>query len=264
MAEFSAAWLALREPVDSRSRSARVARSIADRLPRERPIDILDLAAGTGSNARFLTEYFRSPQDWLLVDHDPRLLERAQATLTPAVATRIADLSRIGTQKDLFAGRDLVTASALLDLVSDEWLFAVASACREQQTAVLFALSYDGRIVCSPTEPEDDLIRDLVNRHQRRDKGFGPALGPDAGARAADWLERLGYHVVRDPSDWALGPNADELQRQLIDGWAVAASETAPKQAETIARWRIRRLAHVSQGRSHLVVGHEDLGAFMA
>ena len=114
------------------------------------------------------------------------------------MTTRVVDLSIVATQADLFTGRDLVTASALLDLVSEYWLGALAAMCREKQSVVLFALSYDGRITCSPTEPADEAIRSLVNRHQRTDKGFGPALGPGAAGQASDLFEALGYRVLRD------------------------------------------------------------------
>jgi hypothetical protein len=129
---------------------------------------------------------------------------------------------------------------------------------------VLFALSYDGRTTCAPEEPEDELVRSLVNHHQRTEKSFGRALGPDASARASDILEGLGYDVVRDRSDWVLDRGSNELQRQLIEGWASAATEIAPADAELIAGWRLRRIEHVRAGQSSMRVGHEDLGAFMA
>ena len=160
--------------------------------------------------------------------------------------------------------KDFVTASALLDLVSAQWLQAVCAACQRERAAVLFALSYDGRMGCWPEEPEDELVRNLVNRHQHTDKGFGRALGPDAAAQAAELLESLGYAVIRDRSDWVLGSDSMPLQQQLIDGWANAATGMAPSDAPVIEGWRARRIDHVTQGRSRMVVGHEDVGAFIA
>ena len=61
---------------------------------------------------------------------------------------------------------------------------ALAALCAASGAAALFALSYDGRIDCSPEDPDDAAIVALVNEHQRTDKGFGPALGPDATACA--------------------------------------------------------------------------------
>src|SRR5215208_4518094 len=117
MPRFAAAWLALREPADRRSRSISVARAIADRLPGDRPVHALDLGAGTGANARFLTPYLHSTQQWLLVDHDAALLNRSDADLPAGAVRRVMDLSDAGHLTHVLSGRDLVTASALLDLV---------------------------------------------------------------------------------------------------------------------------------------------------
>jgi hypothetical protein len=119
--------------------------------------------------------------------------------------------------------------------------------------------SYDGRIACSPEEPEDDEVRRLVNAHQKRDKGFGPALGPDATARVVALLSAAGYTTKQEQSDWNLAADTVTLQRELVTGWADAASEIAPERKSAIAGWRTRRLAHIDAGRSRIVVGHVDV-----
>jgi hypothetical protein len=116
---------------------------------------------------------------------------------------------------------------------------------------------------CSPDEDGDEAIRQLVNAHQATDKGFGPALGPAATGAAAECFGALGYSVEREASDWHLGPGEAELQRQLIAGWADAAAQIAPDRADTIDTWRARRLGHVDGGRSHIVVGHDDLAVWL-
>lgn len=259
MSEFSADWLALREPVDAASRSMRLTRAVAEMLPRYKAIDILDLGAGTGANVRYLAGKLPLPQRWLLVDRDARLLDLAPK----AWPSQHLDLQDAVYDPSLFAGRALVTASALLDLVSDAWLQALAARCREAGAAVLFALTYDGRIDYAPAEPEDDLISDLVNQHQRTDKGFGPAAGPTATIKASDLFAAAGYHVEREASDWALTPESALLQRDLIDGWAQAATALAPDHSDLIADWCARRIAHVDEGRSQLIVGHKDLAGWL-
>ena len=140
-----------------------------------------------------------------------------------------------------------MTASALLDLTSPEWLDALASRCRAAHAVALFALTYDGRIACEPDDPIDELIRALVNRHQQRDKGFGPAAGPDAADAAAQAFERHGFIVHRAPSDWELGAESRPLQQQLVDGWATAAIEMSRRDAAAIRAWRARRTAAIEQ-----------------
>jgi glycosyltransferase involved in cell wall biosynthesis len=263
---FSADWLALREPADRAARSARLAQLVAARFPDDAPLSIVDLGAGTGANLRYLAWFLPPRQRWLLVDHDAALLGRAIVAdaRSVEVEARPFDLNAISGDEGraLFSGAGLLTAAALLDLVSENWLRALAERGRESHAALLFALTYDGRIECAPGAPHDAAIRDLVNRHQRSDKGFGPALGPDATQVAVRVLHEAGYHVERERSDWVLGPESEELQRQLIDGWARAAIEVEPVDRYTIEAWRTQRLEYVDEQRSRLVVGHEDLVAW--
>jgi hypothetical protein len=281
-------WLALREAADAAARSVALTRAVADVLPRDRPLRVLDLATGTGSNIRYLADQLSGQQSWLPVDHDPALLAELPARTSAWAAAhgyevsveaegwvihgdglrcQVAEPRRLdlGALDDatIFSGRHLVTASALLDLVSETWLRALADRCRESGAAALFALTYNGQSRCVPVEPEDDTIRLLMNRHQKTDKGFGAAAGPDASADAARCFAALGYRVRRDTSDWVLGPDARELQRRLIEGWAEAAAEIAPERLPVIHDWLARRLAHVDAGRSQVTVGHEDLAAWL-
>lgn len=258
---FSAEWLALREPADHEARSLRLARYVARASATDRGTSVLDLACGTGSNLRYLCHQFGRPQRWLLVDHDQRLLDRAarDGRLVDDLAIRCHDLNDL--REELFDGRTVVTASALLDLVSEAWIHALAARCASHRAAVLFALTYDGRIECDPAEPEDALVRDLTTRHQHVDKGFGPALGPDAVAVAERTFAEAGYDVRRERSDWTLDAAFAELQRELITGWADAAIEMAPGDEARLRDWQRRRLAHVDARASRIVVGHEDFAA---
>jgi hypothetical protein len=267
VADFTAEWLALREPADHRARSPRLAREIARRLIGRPPLHIVDLGSGTGSNLRYLTPRLPPVQHWRLVDRDRTLLARIRKPTTWAIVASVhlqpRDLADLEGNADLFTGASLVTASALLDLVSAAWIDALAERCRSSRAASLFALTYDGRLACTPADRDDEMIRDLVNRHQRTDKGFGPALGPDATAAAQRAFTSRGFSVERDRSDWTLDRGDAELQRQLIDGWAAAAVEMQPADATAIAAWRQRRLEHAEAARSTIVVGHEDLAAWV-
>jgi len=258
MSGFSAEWLALREPADAAARAPRVTQAIADATCGRTPLRVADLGCGTGSNMRYLASRLPQPQAWRLLDHDAALLATARTLVPQAVETRVADLRDL--EPSAFEGCDLVTASALLDLVSEAWVRRFASLCRDAGAVVLVVLNYDGRTECTPADADDDVVRELVNTHQRSDKGFGPALGPDSGPRTAQALADAGYRVVVEKSDWVVGPDQADLQRQLIAGWADAAVELAPVEAGRIRAWQSRRLAHVDAGTSTVRVGHDDVG----
>src|SRR5262245_61433672 len=271
MSDALAQWLALREPADTAARSTHLTQAVAAALAGRGPLRILDLATGTGANVRYLIDRLDADrQRWLAVDRSSILLGHLRSRMsgwrssrgyTFELETRELDLNTL--DRSMFAGRDLVTASALLDLVSESWLRSLAAGCGGAGAAALFAITYDGRSTCSPAEPEDEMVLGLFNEHQHRDKGLGgPAAGPDAIDAAVRCFADAGYHVETAPSDWNLAPSDAALQRELIEGWAFAATETGPDAAPRIADWRARRIAHVDAGRSHIVVGHQDLVAW--
>lgn len=286
MDESLSEWLAIRELADWKSRSAQLVDRVRLTLGSPDTLRVLDLCTGTGSNLRYLLDRIPGRQRWLAVDRDARLLDelleklkmwadaRGCSTRTVGrvshlrgercecdVETRDIDLDRLDAE--LFTGCNLVTASALLDLVSESWLKLLASRCREAGATALFTLTYDGRSSCDPVEPEDDMIRALMNVHQKTDKGLGgPAEGPDAWSVAEQAFKDVGYRVECAASDWSIAPSEQAFQRMLIEGWAGAAREIAPRRADTIADWLRRRLAHLAAGRSSIVVNHVDMVAW--
>ena len=289
MEKALAHWLRLREATDWASRSGVLTRDIAAYLGSHDTVHVIDLATGTGSNLRYLVERLPPRQRWLLVDRSPDLLalvhDRTTAWATARgyevrptadgfalegnglecrVSTRQLDLN-LPLDPLLFAGRHLVTGSAILDLVSEPWLRALAACCRQAGAAALFALTYNGLSSFSPEEPEDDLMRDLLNAHQLRDKGLGgPAAGPAAHATAEAAFGDEGHVVQAAPSDWVIDTTQREFQELLIDGLAGAAFEQRADLAGTIKSWLARRQVHIENGRSAAVVGHYDLAAWPA
>lgn len=260
--QFAADWLALREPADHAARAASLIGALQASLPGQRPLRILDLGAGSGSNLRYLAPRLAGAQHWRLVDHDPDLLAQASAHWpsahtgsAPHIETHCEDLDTLVAHS--LPSVDLVTASALLDLVSREWLESLAHRCAEQQVAVLIALSVDGRSAFADPLPDDGWIREAINAHQRGTKDMGQALGPDAPAAAAEAFQAAGYRVSLASSDWCLGPSDAALQQALVAGWADAAQAQDPAHQASLRRWYEARCARLPD--QALRVGHQDL-----
>ncbi|MCG6984955.1 MAG: class I SAM-dependent methyltransferase [Thiocapsa sp.] len=283
MSDFEVGWLALRAEADNRARDADLVLPLRPCTQSAEPLPVLDLGCGTGSNLRFLAPLLEGHQHWLCVDTDPELLARvvpetkawaeeggyrwlvrAQSVVCArppwqcSLETRRLDLA--GSLSELPIGRSgLVTASALLDLVSEDWLARLVERCAEVHVPLLMALTYDGRVAL---EPELSLDRDMieaVNAHQRRDKGFGPALGPAASIRLERLARSHGYRVEVRSSDWMIPPSERHLQAALIRGWCEAARRQTPSRATAILDWEAQRLVAVDSGCSRIRVGHRDV-----
>jgi hypothetical protein len=179
------------------------------------------------------------------------------------IATEAVDLAR-GLEAALDWKADLVTMSALLDLVSAAWLDRLVGAVARHQLPLYAALNYDGRVALTPPSRHDEAVIAAVNRHQATDKGFGPALGPAAARAAPEQLRGLthglGFAVIEGASDWRFGAGDGDIQMAMLAGWAEAAGEigVAPP---VLAEWLAERRAHVAAGRSTMRVGHVDFFA---
>ena len=247
---FSAAWLALREPADHAARDAALLRAAAQAAGPQAVI--VDLGCGTGSTIRAFAGLLAEGAVWRLVDNDPELLRHASAAAPAGVSTHRVDLRDLDSLP--LDGASLVTASALLDLCSLEWVEHLAARLAEHRLPFYAALSYDGVMHWTPPDRVDAPVTDAFNRHQVGDKGFGAALGPGATEAMAAALERRGYAVHRADIPWKLGPDQCALQRELIAGIAMAAAEAGEAQAMA---WGGTRTDSVETAVCH--IGHTDL-----
>jgi hypothetical protein len=296
MSGFSAAWLALREPVDHRSRNAMLQNQVVDFLNQRAPVapglmHITDLGSGTGSNLRALAPHFGTMQCWTLVDYDADLLRAARATLLswadgaldsnapnsigvagifsgtiePLVITKNGKTIAIQFRcADLLADyrsilnepADLITAAAFFDLVAEPWLTEFCAALTKPLYTVL---TYDGKETWGPPDALDTDVLRAFHAHQSTDKGFGAALGPRAAERLQSLLQGRGFTTVCAPSPWRMDYRDHALIEQLALGTASAVREIGMLANSAIDQWEQARLQA-----SHCEIGHIDLFAYPA
>lgn len=271
---FDAGWLALREPADHAARAPEVTLALARRFAGRDAVSVADLGCGTGSTVRALAPHLPARQHWTLVDHDAALLAAALGrlaawsdaasregdvlTLRKGVArltieARIADLAAT----PLPVAAELVTCSALLDLVSAAWLARFAAELRAAGACCHAALTYDGTERWEPPHPLDAGVHAAFLSHMRRDKGFGPALGGAAAEAALAAFGDAGFSVVSGASAWRLGGAADAaLMAETAAGIASAAAETGALTPGDAATWAAARRAATAAS-----IGHLDLFA---
>lgn len=307
---FSEQWLLLREHFDQPARAAASAafdlRALARRLrPDGAPLELIDLACGSGANLRHLAPRLGGAQRWTLIDNDAELLAAVPQRIAAWARERGLAIAEEGAEDvgvvagpgggaaaewrgrlrvegqgwnasisllrlDLAQALDsvplppsaLLTASALLDLVSAAWLARLVARLRPSAGALLFALDVDGRIDWQPALSGDPLLARLFGAHQLRDKGFGaPALGPSAAAAARHGLAAAGWRCAEARSDWVVDGSSGEpalrMLRAMIEGIAGAALEQSAADGPAIAAWKAERLQCLHT--TCLQVGHVDL-----
>jgi SAM-dependent methyltransferase len=275
----------LRERLDAAARNRGLAVALSERLP-ERP-RLLDLGAGTGSLFRFLAPILGRPQSWVFADADETLLQaglvrtaewaerRGLAArfapgrrpsdltlLTPVgtwrIETSLADLARAPRGLPL-TDVDAVVCSALLDLVSRQWLERLFSRLRRPFYA---SLTVDGRDGWFPHHPADLAVRRAFRRDQHRDKGLGLALGAEATRTALQILAAKGFQTYEARSDWRIARGEARLGTLFAEMNARAAVQATPERRKRFKAWAAARAGQAIAGKLAIRIGHRDILAF--
>ena len=263
-ARVSSAWLSLREPADAAARAPDLVEALRPSLPTDGVV-VHDLGCGTGSMARWLAAQLDGPQHWVMVDHDAELLtfaganppDKAANGARVTIETRRHDITRLDSAE--LADADLITASAVLDMLTAEELERLVATCVAAGCPVLITLSVIGLVDLTPADPFDRHVTDAFNAHQRRDTGTRKRLGPGAVGAAVDGFTRLGLEVLVRPSPWQLGPGQRALAAEWFAGWLAAACEQAPWLGAEALPYAGRRLAEAAAGQLWVTVHHQDL-----
>jgi hypothetical protein len=261
----SAEWLDIREPADAVARACDLVEHLRRHLPATSCLMIHDLASGTGSMGRWLAPLLPGPQRWILHDLDTDLLHVAAAELPgPAadgasivVEMRRSDVTHLGP--DDLADATLITASALLDLLTQDELAGLIDVCAEAACPVLLSMSVVGRVDLAPADPLDIYVAAAFDAHQRRMTVRGRLLGPDAVPAAVEGFRRLGAEVLVRPTPWRLGAAEADLAAEWFSGWIRAACEQSVDLGSNLGSYVRRRLAEARAGELAVTVGHADL-----
>jgi SAM-dependent methyltransferase len=246
-------WLSIREAMDSRFRCLPLARKFMQSAADTQVI--VDLGCGTGTNCRYLSSVSHAEALWLCIDKDSWALEAAAKRLPNGqVGFKQGDLA---TDLELIPFRDeiSITASAFLDLTSQDWIHRFASRC--ERIPLLISMTTSGGPTWDPIDDFDEAIDQCLENHRASDQGFGPAVATDASRLLANDLTSRGCDVSLEASDWQLDDQDNEVIDFLIDGIGRRASKTLPH--EQVEAWMKKRRNQNRGGNLKLTIPHLDL-----
>jgi predicted RNA methylase len=226
---------------------------------------IHDLGCGTGAMGRWLAPLLPGPQHWVVHDRDAGLLALAAADppgpaadgAAVTVEVKHSDITRL--RPGHLADATLITASALLDLLTEDELAGLGIVWAGAGCPMLLTLSVVGHVELTPADPLDRRVAAAFDAHQRRTTEGRRLLGPDAVALAVEEFGRLGAEVVVRPSPWRLGALQADLAAAWLTGWVGAACEQQVELAAETDVYTRRRLAQATAGQLAVTVDHADL-----
>ncbi|MEN3121540.1 class I SAM-dependent methyltransferase [Janibacter sp. LM] len=264
LARADADWLALREPADAAARSKDLVEALRPHLPTDGLV-IHDLGCGSGSMVHWLAPQLPGHQHWIGYERDEDLLARAAAAPPPlsldghqvTIETRLRDITRLPAE-DL-DGASLITASALLDMMTREEIERMVASIATAGRPALITLSVVGVVDLMPAHPYDQQVATAFNEHQTRDTKQGQLLGPDGVYVAANVLKDAGCTIRLVPTVWRLDAGTAPLLRAWLEGWVAAACEQSPSvrvDAAEYVNWRLQQLA---ARQLTVTVHHRDL-----
>jgi hypothetical protein len=265
--EVSGEWLALREPEDAAARSRDLALAAAELLPAG-PVVVHDLGSGTGSMMRWLAPFLPGPQTWILHDWNAGLLERAIGGVRPEDRDHAAVSvhAHTGNLADLrptdLAGASLVTASALLDVLTSQETHAIVDACVGARRPALLALSVTGDVRLSPPHELDGEFENAFQAHQLRETDGRRQLGRYGAPIAQGLFSEAGWQVRPSTTVWRLDHRRPRLLSEWFSGWVDAAVEQDPGLHAKSASYHRLRTSQIERGELAAQISHVDLLAW--
>jgi len=259
--QTDARWLELRVQADNAAR-ALTAGTLLPRLVHhlttikagDSGVEVIDLGSGTGANQRWLAPRLPFGQRWLLIDQDEAL--QHHQPLAPRTRLLTADVGILTSVLQRHSSAQLVTCSALLDVLTLAQLEAISSALTASRQPALFSLTVTGAIELLPAHSLDAHLIRAFNDHQRR----GRRAGPDALQILTRALGVTGSMLWTTETPWRLDRHADgEFVRRFLTDRVAAAVAHDPGLDAVGAQWLALRLAQLAEHALEIIVGHRDV-----
>ena len=259
--QTDARWLELRVQADNAARAVtaatllpRLVRYLGTRGAGDSGVEVIDLGSGTGANQRWLAPRLPFEQHWLLIDQDQAL--QHHQPVAPRTRLLTADVGILTSVLDRLGGAQLVTCSALLDVLTLDQLDAIGSALAAARQPALFSLTVTGAMELSPAHSLDSHLIRAFNDHQRR----GGRAGPDADQILTRALRATGCMLWTTETPWLLDQHNDgEFVRRFLTDRVAAAVAHDPSLNSSGAVWLTLRLAQLAEHALEVSVGHRDI-----
>jgi len=283
---FNADWLNERYPYDSEARDKSVESAALDYLSDKQSLNLVDVGAGTGSNALYLMDKLAQDQSWTFIELDTALnsilIRRLKDfalyhkyewevrkekyfihTPTKTLSFQILNKSFLNLASLVnVADIDLILANAVFDLLSATQIEQFLDPILREKTACLLTMNYQ-QMVFTPTDPFDDNYITLYNNHLERTQDFGKAMGKQAGKKLIQLFRKTNWEIQEAESFWQLQEDDIKMHYYLLNFMETALGELdfEAQLKEQFPKWLQRKKDLIITRRQQLSIGHLDIFA---
>lgn len=280
--QFATDWLEERNRFDEAARNPTVEAAFLRYAEQQQPLNLIDIGAGNGAVFTYLAPKLPPEQNWTLVELNPKLLKNARQRLLLWANGNHYTIEKDEADYLLFTRQErrlsiqlrqvsflkleehfpleayhAVTASAVIDLLSQEMLEALLRLLHRHQLAFYATLNYQS-MEYLPAGPQDTAMIEAYEQHMRRQQDFGRALGPTCTTALHQLAKSIyGHSPVDGPSPWAIRPTDIAMHRHLLSFMETSIAIANPK-LDT-AGWVARKQELLESNQLHLTVNHTDL-----
>tara|TARA_B100000900_G_scaffold154893_1_gene131547 strand:+ start:1629 stop:2501 length:873 start_codon:yes stop_codon:yes gene_type:complete len=282
--KFSKSWINMRLEYDNYSRSNILNKYLKNNkyMP---DIDLIDMCSGSGNFLIWLIKNELSFNEYTLIDNDTNLLKSIKSNLRKNIPKDLKIKSNTNNMnlilcKDKFISSKvlikkndcdnfnyktkrfhIISYSAALDLMSKSSIIKAIKRVNNLN-AIYFSLCFNGIVKWTPTNTFDKYILSFFNKHQRTDKGFGEALGPESIDFVNRYSIKQGMKVTTKHSPWIINNKTNQdkifMNRYLLD-IKKALFHMEGIDRNILRNWYKDKKRDIEKKSIKLYVGHQDI-----
>ncbi len=282
--KFSKSWINMRVEYDNYSRSD-ILNKYLYKNKYLSDIELLDMCCGSGNfliwslkNNLFFCSY-------TLIDNDIKLLKSIKSNLKKNTCKELKVKSNTNNMNLLLSKEKhlsskvlikknncddlnfktkkfhVISYSAVLDLMSKNSIMKALKRVNDFNV-LYFSLCFNGIVKWTPTNIFDKYILSSFNNHQRKDKGFGTALGFKSIDFVKNYAIKKDMNIISKNSPWIINNKSNKdktfMNRYLLD-IKKSLFHMEGIDRKILTKWYVDKKNDIENKSIKLHVGHQDI-----
>lgn len=274
-------WLTDRFDVDAKARNQNVESLFFEMIAKKEHLNLIDAGSGTGGNLVYLLPKIKCNQTWYLVEQDAILIKACQQRLSKMFKMTIlsenemlfksgvyiinlkwfhTDITEFIKNPSYQNNFDILTASALFDVLPKDTFQKIADFARKKQLILFGTLNYETTIVKNTTKM-DSHYTNMYQQHMKLPQAYGIKMGGDCKTDILSLLnENEKQNLAIGESNWQLNQMHSDMLKQLIQFFAESIPDLLKSKEEhkAFSNWINLKKEQINNQQLSVIVEHFD------